>query len=393
MRSAQKESWLFMDHAAAEGRRIIWLSIAAIAVFLCWAAFAPLNEVVRGAGTVVPTVRSQVVQNLEGGIVREVFVSEGDVVETGQRIVQMDKTQFESAYKELQEQRLALLLKLERLQAEGDLQIPFVPTGELAEKAPEYALSEKALYEARAHELKVSLENLEKAERLKHQEVAMLELMAQSSTVPEIDLVRAQLAVTDVRIRIDSLRREFETARSNAYLDTLVKLRQVEEQMSAKEDQLRRTNVVSPIKGIVNKVFATTIGGVVGPGGALVEILPIEEPLRIEGRIDPRDIGFVYTGMFATVKLSAYDPSIYGTLPGYVAHVGADTVVDDAERQPRPYYEVFVELDRRTLEGPTGSVEIRPGMLADVELKAGQKTVLQYLLKPLSKTTNALSER
>lgn len=375
-----------------KNRQIVWLITIAVVAFLIWASYAPLDEVVRGTGKVVPTMKNQIVQNLEGGIVDNIFVTEGDIVEAGQLIAKMDETRFQSSYQELQEQRLALLLRLARLEAEKDFSHQFVPDPDLAGQAEEYAASEIALYQARRAEINSSLKNLQDAMLLKTQEVDLLRPMAERAAIPVIELVRAEQAIVDVKSRIDTVRSEFEAARAQNYADTLVKLRQIEEQIRSSADKLARTNVRSPVKGIINEVMATTIGGVVRPGDPLVEILPLEEQLRIEGRIDPRDIGFVFVGMPATLKLTAFDFSIYGTLPGVVVHVGADTIVDDNQRD-YSYYEVFIELNRTTLKGAGKELEIRPGMQAQIELEAGKKTVLKYILKPLFKATEALNER
>lgn len=379
--------------ASTSSRRVIWIIAFALCVFGFWAANAPLEEIVRGQGKVVPARSSQVIQNLEGGIVSEVLVVEGDIVEAGQLVVRMDETQFLSAYQELEDQRLALTLKLERLSAEQGRGFGFFPTPALVALAPEYAASEVSLFEARQQDTTAALETLEEAARLRRSEVEILEPMVERSAVPEIDLIRAQQAAVDAEGQVSSLTSEFEVRRAEEFSETLVRRRQVEEQISAREDQLRRTDVLSPVRGIINKVSVTTIGGVVTPGEPLIEILPLDENLRVEGRVDPRDIGFVFTGMPATIKLTAFDYSVYGTLTGRVVHVGADTVTDETQREPAPYYEVFVELAETTLEGPSGIVEIRPGMQAEVELKSGEKTVLEYLLKPLFRTTEAFRER
>jgi len=228
---------------------------------------------------------------------------------------------------------------------------------------------------------------------LQMREVNTLRPMVKRSAVPKIELIRAEQAAADKKSLLSATKTEFETARSQEYSETLLKLRQIDEQLLGSEDQLLRTNVRSPIRGIVNKVHATTIGGVIQPGEPLLEILSLEDNLRVEGKIDPRDIGFVYVGMPATVKLMAFDFSIYGVLEGRVIHVGADTVTDEQQREPLPYYEVFIELETTTLDGSAGQVDIRPGMQAEIELHSGQKTVLQYILKPLFKTTEALTER
>ena len=393
MKLGRKINSITAGDKARTGRRLVWLVTVIVASFLVWAAYAPLDEVVRGGGKVVPVMKNQVLQNLEGGIVNEIFVTEGDRVEAGQLLVKLDETRFQSAFQELQDRQWALSVRLARLRAEQDRSSDFVPNPELLRLAGDHADSEIQLFRARRDELRSSVANLEEAVALKVREVEMLRSMAERSAVPEIELIRAQQAAVDAQSRLAAIVTEFETSRTQEYSEVLTNLRQVEEQLRGKEDQLVRTNVISPINGIVNKVSATTIGGVVQPGEPLLEILSLEDQLWVEGRIDPRDRGCVNVGMPAAIKLTAFDFSIYGTLSGEVVHVGADTIVDENDREQRPYYEVFIELQSTTLEGPTDSVEIRPGMQSEIELQSGQKTVLQYLLKPLFKTTEAFSER
>lgn len=381
------------EGSVRSGRRVIYLIVIALIVFGIWAANAPLEEIVRGEGRVVPKTNTQVVQNLEGGIVDAIFVIEGDVVEPQQLIAKMNETQFQSAYQELQEQSFALKLRLARLAIERDAAADFIPDTELSELAKDYTRSEIELFEARRIDRLSTLETLQKAADLKQREADILRPMVARNAVAEIDLVKVEQAVVDAVGKVTAAGNEFETTRSQEYSETLVQLRQVEQQMRVREDQLSRTDVRSPVKGIVNKVLATTIGGVLSPGDPLVEILPMGEDLRVEGRIDPRDIGFVYVGMPTSIKLTAFDFSVYGVLKGEVVHVGADTVIDEQTRDAVPYYEVFVRVESTSLEGPEGLVEIRPGMLAQVELQSGEKTVLEYLLKPLSKTTEAFTER
>jgi membrane fusion protein, adhesin transport system len=379
--------------SSIRSRQIIWLIVCSVVIFFIWASFAPIKEVVRGVGRIVPRMQTQVIQNLEGGIVQEILVAEGDIVERGQRVAKMNETQFMSAYQELQEQRLALFLKLQRLSAELDPETDFEPESELVIEAPEYASSEISLFEARREQLSSTTKTLREAARLRRKEVEMLRPMAERFAVPEIELLRAEQAAVDSEGRVLAVQNEFEANRSQEYSETLVQLRQTEEQIRAKQDQLRRTDVVSPVRGIVNKVSATTIGGVVRPGDPLIEILPLDETLRVEGRVDPKDIGFVFVGMPAVIKLTAFDFSIFGSLKGKLVHVGADTVVDEAQREQRPYYEVFIELETTSIQGRDGMVEVRPGMQAEIELESGERTVLQYLLKPLFKATEAFSER
>lgn len=381
------------DRSPIASREIIWLIMLSVGVFLIWSANAPINEVVRGVGRITPKMQNQVIQNLEGGIVRAVFVSEGDIVERNQSVAKMDETQFMSEFQALQGQRLALIFRLQRLAAEADLTVDYSPDAELLAESPEYAASEMYLFKARREQLIENLNTLREAARLRKIEVEILRPMADSKAIPKIELIRAEQAAVDAAGRVKATANEFEVNRSKEYADTLADLRQIEEKIRAKEDQLHRTDVVSPVRGTVNKVLAHTIGGVVRSGDSLFEILPLDEPLRVEGRIDPKDIGFVFVGMPADIKLTAFDFSIFGTLKGKLVHVGADTVVDDGQKDQQPYYEVFIDLEEVSLRGPNGVVDVRPGMQALIELKSGERTVLQYLLKPLYKATEAFSER
>ncbi len=373
--------------------RTIWIASFAVTTFFIWATYAPLQIIVRGDGRVVPSMSTQVIQNLEGGIVQEVFVVVGDEVEAGDLLLQMDATQFQSAFQELQEQRLSRLIRLQRLNAERSQDTEFEPSPEHETQAPEYTSSELALFTARRDELRSTLSTLAELAQLRRQEVELLRPMVERSAVPEIELLRVQQLAVEAEGRVTTMLTEFETRRSNDYSETLAALRQIEQQIAARRDQLARTRIVSPVRGIINRVSATTVGGVVGSGDPLIEILPLDQPLRIEGRIDPRDIGSVFVGMDAAIKLTAFDFAIYGSLQGRVVHVSADTVVDETQRDVPTYYEVFIELSQTSLEGPDGTVEIRPGMIAVVELDAGARTVIQYLLKPLFRSSEALRER
>lgn len=378
---------------ARNNRRIVWILGLLILSCIIWASQAVLSEIVRGDGRVATAKRTQVLQNLEGGIVKEILVNEGDVVTSGQIVATMDSTQFRSAYQELTEQRLALALKLERLEAEVDLEVGYSPSADLAREAPDVARSEADLYHARRQELADSISNFEQVLKLKLSEVDLLAPLVERSAVSKVDLVRLEQQVASAQQELANLRNSFEAERARQYAETLNEIKQVDAQIRAREDQLKRTDVRSPVDGIVNKISVNTIGGVVRSGDAILEILPLGERLRIEGRVDPRDIGFVYAGMPATVKLTAFDFAVYGSLTGSVVHVGADSIVDPNDREQKPYYEVFIEVDETSLTGPEGIVEVRPGMQAVIELQSGTRTVLQYLLKPLFRASEALTER
>lgn len=375
------------------GRKVIYLVLLLFVAFGIWASMAELSEVVRGTGNVAPRVQKQLIQNLEGGIVQEVFVSEGDEVSADQLVAKMDETSFQSSFQELQEQRLALEIRLARLNAESQPGSTLVLPPNLHAQAPEITKSEEELLQARAVEYLETSTTLQRSLELRRDELELLEPIVQTGSLPRIELLRVQLALSDAERGYSTYVREFHSTRAEQYAEALTQLRQVEQQIRLREDQLQRTNLTSPVRGIVNQIIVTTLGGVVGSGEPIIEIIPLDDNLIVEGRISPRDIGFVFVGMPATIKLTAFDFAIYGTLQGEVLHIGADTVTDQEERDAEPFYEVIVQLDSQTLSGPDGDVEIRPGMQATIELESGQKTVLEYLLKPLFRATEAFSER
>jgi len=182
-------------------------------------------------------------------------------------------------------------------------------------------------------------------------------------------------------------------SRSEDINTTLGELKQLEANLQTRHDQLKRTQLTAPVRSIVNKVHITTIGGVVAPGDPILELTPLDDELRIEARISPKDVAFISPGMSASVKLTAYDYTIYGAFPGTVIHISADTFEDAAQRDATPYYKVLIAVAPEDLVRKGKRVEIRPGMLAEAELNVAEKSVLQYLLKPLFKTTEAFSER
>lgn len=374
-------------------RRIIYLIVSCLIGLTLWAAFAEVSEVVRGTGTIVPRVQTQLVQNLEGGIVQDILVSSGDFVEEGQLIVQMNTSELTSAYQELLEQSLALQIRLLRLDAERAEESTFNVTESLRLAAPDTAASEQALFQARMSEFIDTRNGLQGMRDLQAEEVALLEPMVARDSVPMVDFLRVRLALTEAEQKLGSYVSDFHSQRAELYSETLVQFQQLAQQLIIRKDQLDRAQILSPVKGVINRIHLNTIGGVVGPGEPILEILPYDERLQVDGRVDPKDIGFVYVGMPATVKFTAFDFAIFGTITGEISHVSADTVIDEAQREPLPYYEVTVTLSTQELSGPDGVVQIRPGMQAEIELESGDRTILEYLLKPLFRATEAFSER
>lgn len=406
--------------------------IALVAAFIVWAAVSPLEEVTRGQGRIVPASKIQLVQNLEGGIVREVLVREGAIVREGDVILRIDATQAGSSLGEASERVLGLEALMARLQAETEGRaLSF--GAELERKRPDLVSDQRDHFAARRKELDAALASLDLQERQKAQEIlelesrvktltrsleiaqselAMLaplaksgaasrsEMLAIESKINDTEgaLAAATLALPRVRAaREETLSRKAE--RVSAYqgealqrLSTArVEHRALTEQTRGQADKLARTTVRAPASGIVKTVHVSTPGQVVQPGMSLIEIVPANDTLLVEARVRPQDIGFLQPGQPALVRLTAYDFSIYGGLKGKVEHIGADSITND---RGETYYLINVRTERATLAHKGSELAILPGMVADVDVLTGRKTVLQYLLKPITRMRqNAMTER
>ncbi|MEO0402067.1 MAG: HlyD family type I secretion periplasmic adaptor subunit [Pseudomonadota bacterium] len=371
---------------------VIWLCGGAVLVFVLWAAFAWVDEIVRGSGEMISSSRPQIIQNLEGGILAELAVAEGDIVEQGDVLARLRSTQFQSQADDLQDQITALAVRQLRLEAELAGQFDFTVPGVLEQRMPGLIASERALLQARQTDF---LSRREGAQRVLDQaakEKALLEDLLERRIVALIEVTRARKAHADARIKLDEIMTQTELERAQAYSDTLKELGTLRQNYKAAQDQLNRTVLMSPMRGIVNNLSVTTIGGVVRPGEEILQIIPLDEELFVEARVAPKDIAGVRPGQAATVKLSAYDYTIYGSLKGEVKLISADTFKDERKPDGDPHYKVTLRVDSDGLTDRQRSISIRPGMQAEVELHTGSKTVMQYLMKPLYKSREAFRE-
>jgi membrane fusion protein, adhesin transport system len=424
-----------LEHSPLAAHLILWGAAAFLVIALIWASVATVDEVTRAQGQVIPSSRVQVVQNLEGGIVQEILVREGEPVNRGQVLLRIDPTRFASTYEEGRQRELALRARLARLEAETagtDLAMP----DELAKDAPQLVLGEQRVYEARALELASTLGVLHEQLVQKRQElrglqsraaqlersVALLEdelertaPLAAEGVVSEVELLRlrrqvndtrgdlsaartqipqAHAAVGEIEGKIAEARARFRAEAQGQLAETRAELAALTESNFGARDRLERTQVRSPVKGVVKRLHVTTVGGVVQPGNDIVEVVPLEDTLLVEGRVKPRDIAFLHPGQRAIVKLTAYDYAIYGGLEARLEHISADTVPDpDRERDEREYL-IRVRTERATLSKGSDDLPIIPGMTASVDVLTGRKTVLHYLLKPVFRARErALRER
>jgi len=373
---------------------VIWLCGAAVLVFVIWAAFAWVDEIVRAEGSMISSSRPQIIQNLEGGILAELAVGEGDVVEKGDVLARLHGTQFKSSVDDLRDQISAFEIRRLRLEAELAGQFDFTVPEALAARTPDIVASERALLQARQSDFVSRTEGAKRVLAEATKERQLMDDLLERKIVSMIEATRARKVHADARIKYDEIVTQSELDRAQEYSDVLKELSTLRQNLKASTDQLNRTILVSPMRGIVNNLSVTTIGGVVRPGEEILQIIPLDEELFVEARVKPENIAGVRPGQEATVKLSAYDYTIYGTLKGRVKLISADTFKDERSRDPdgNPHYKVTVEVDTAHLTERQASLQIRPGMQASVELHTGEKTVLQYLLKPLYKSREAFRE-
>ena len=386
-----------VDPSAVHGatRRMsltIWLVALSIVLFLGWAAIASIDQIVRGPGEIVSSSKPQIIQNLEGGILAELNVSEGDEVTPGTVLGRLHDTSYKAQVDDLRAQIAALEIRQLRLEAEMNGVDAFEAGAEQERLVPEIVQSESALLVARLSDFSSRKAGAGAVLKQARAERDLMERMYEKEVAPLIDVTKARKAFSDAEAQLNDIVTKVKLERAAEYSETLEKLGTLRQQLKLSEDQLARTTLVAPLRGVVNKLSVTTIGGVVRPGEEILQIIPMDEELFIDTRIAPKDIANVKLGQAATIKLSAYDYTIYGSLDGTVHFVSADTFKDERQPEAEPWYKVTLRVDLAHLTERQRGLEIRPGMQATVELHTGAKTVLRYLLKPLYKSREALRE-
>lgn len=411
--------------------RVLLRSIGiGVAVFLIWAAIAQLDEVTRGDGKVIPSRQLQVLQSIDGGLVSEILVHEGDVVQPDQLLIKIDETRFVSSVKENRAQYLGLVAKAARLKALSDNK-PFVPPADVMKEDPSIVEQERLLYEAKRNEMSASIsiarqqlaqrqQELNEAQARRSQasqgydltakELSVTRPLISSGAVSEVELLRlerdvsryrgerdqataqitrTQAAINEAQRKIEEVELTFRNDAGRELSETMAKLNSLAEGSIALSDRVKQSSIRSPVKGTVKRLLVNTVGGVVQPGKDMIEIVPLEDALLLEARVQPRDIAFLRPGQPAMVKFTAYDFSIYGGLEGVLEHIGADTVTDD---KGNAFYVVRVRTNKSGFGD--ANLPIIPGMVAEVDILTGKKSVLSYLLKPVLRAKSvALTER
>ncbi len=375
----------------ASATRLIWVLAAMFAAALVWAWLADLDEVATGEARVVPTSREQVLQSLEGGILAKMLVRQDDIVKPGQLLAQLDPTQAGSTMDESAAKYRAALASAARLRSEAN-GTPLEFPGELA-PYPDLKAAETQLYETRRRSLQSSVGLIDESLKLIGREVAIGQSLIAVGAASNVEVLRLQRQRADLELKKADLRSQYmvearqDLAKVTEQVDSLAPV------VRGRSDTLQRLTLRSPVRGVVKNIEISTIGGVIPPNGKIMEIVPLDERLLIEARIQPRDIAFIRPGQHASVKVTAYDYSIYGGLQGTVTSISPDTIRDEVKPDIL-YYRVFVQTKSDSLTNKTGSrFPITPGMVATVDIHTGNKTVLQYLLKPLNRAQEALRER
>ncbi|HET6396696.1 MAG TPA: HlyD family type I secretion periplasmic adaptor subunit [Pseudoxanthomonas sp.] len=370
---------------------VVWATALCLAVLVAWACVSRLDEVTTGTGKVVPSSREQVVQSLEGGILARLAVREGDVVQAGQVLAQLDPTRMAATMEESAARLRAALATSARLRAEvNGTALEFPP--EVA-RDPDLVRAETALYRSRRENLELSLAGLERSLALVAREVRLTEPLVARGAASDVELLRLRREATDLQNKITEVRTQYLVAAREELAKANAEVEQQQSIVRGRADTLSRATIVSPVRGVVKNVEVTTVGGVIPPNGKLMEIVPLDDQLLVEARIAPRDVAFLRPGQRAQVKITAYDYHIYGGLEGKVAMISPDTLQDEVKRD-QYYYRVYIRTERDHLVNEAGrTFAIFPGMIATVDIHTGNKTVMAYLMKPLNRAREALRER
>ncbi|EPC03472.1 hypothetical protein L861_18205 [Litchfieldella anticariensis FP35 = DSM 16096] len=426
---ASDADWARMQQDPLRARALIYTLLLGVIVMGVWSYFAEIDEVTKGMGRVIPSSQTKIIQSYDGGVVESIEIEEGQLVSSGQILMRIDPTRYVSSYREGVARSLALQAKAERLKALTADQ-PFVPPREVLDQAPRLAAHEQDLYTTSKAELEEQRaiareqlvqrrEELREAEArrnsasrtlsLASRELGLTRPLLESGAVSEVEVLRLerdvssargelnqadaqvsrlQAAVEEAQSKIREVALEMQNRWRNELSETLGQLAALEESNIGLQDKVSMAEIRSPVAGTVQRLHVNTLGGVVQPGQEVVEIVPSDDKLLVEARIAPQDIAFLRPGQSATVKLTAYDYSIYGGLAAELDHISADTITDE---EGNTFYLVRV----RTQAGEVGSdLAVIPGMTAQVDIKTGKRTVMQFLLKPVLRAwSNSLGER
>lgn len=386
------------DDERRASKTLVWSTGITLMIALVWAGGFQLDEITRGQGKVIPSSREQVIQSLDTGVLSEMLVREGSVVEKDQVLLQIDDARSGAVYREAQEKFMSLSALAARLKAEVyGTPLNFPPE---LRKEPGLMQQETQAYNARKRALTESLRALDNSLEAVTRELSMTEPLVKQGVMSEVELLRLRRQQSDLMGQRAERQNRYLTDANNELVRVASELSQTKENASAREDAFRRTTIRSPMKGVVKNVQVTTVGGVIQAGQPILEIVPTEDEMLIEAYVKPSEVAFLKVGQKAVVKLTAYDFNKYGGLEGELEHLSPDTLRDERQKKPGTPMELEEGLYRiivrvKETEGLRNGLRLTPtpGMTATVEIRTGQKTVLEYLFRPLQNVTQALRER
>lgn len=381
----RKKKNLWHDSTLGKLHIVNWIAIGALVVFVLWAALAEIDQFTRASGQVIASSRTQIIQAPEGGVLDELLVKQGDVVQAGQLIAKLEKTKFESSYLETRAKSVALQAQVARLQAEVFGAEPKFPS-EISDY-PIFRQNQEALLKKRRSAIDEELGSIGQMLELAKKELSMNEPLLKTGDVSGAEVLRLQRQVADLQGQLANKRNKYLQDVQAELSKAEEELAGVKQQLSQRREILGYTELHAPVKGVVKNVRITTRGGVLRPGDELMQIVPLEDDLVIEAKVKPSDVAFLKPGLYASVKVDAYDYTIYGTLSGKLTYISPDTLEEGLKQGEQPYFRIQVTTDGKRFSGrPDADLDIQPGMTATVDLKTGSNTVLKYLSKPVVKT-------
>ncbi|WP_273778755.1 MULTISPECIES: HlyD family type I secretion periplasmic adaptor subunit [unclassified Acinetobacter] len=375
---------------------VVSLLFVFLIVFVIWAYNSTVEEVTRGQGSVIPTSREQILQSLDPGTIKEMLVKEGDVVEKGQILLRLDDTRSSAVLRESEAKVANLEAMAARLRAESygtAIQFPAGISADLQRR-------ERAAYAARRRAVDDAVSGLARSKAMLDREIGITAPMVAEGVMSEVELLRMRRQSSDLALQINEKRNQYSADANNELVRIESELAQAKENMAMRADPVDRSLIRAPLRGIVKNIKINTVGGVVQAGQDIMEIVPLNDKLLVEAYIRPQDVAFVRPGLPAIVKISAYDYALYGGLEGKVTLISPDTLRDKARpselnlNPDEAYYRILVETSKNSLTDKNGkTMPIIPGMIASVDVKTGEKTIFQYLIKPITRMKQALQER
>ena len=374
-----------LDKELRGSRWVLGAVFVSLVLFFSWANFSEIDQITRAPGSVIPSSNVQIIQSKDGGVLERLPISVGEIVDQGQIVAQFDKTNAEADYQEAKAQVAALSAAMSRLTAELFGTVPDFSA--LANEFPHFIKSQKLLFDRRQSAKREEIANIGSILALVQEEIQMNEPLLARGDVSKTEILRLQREEAELVAQRGKISNDYFQSTQAEYNETEEEFERVSQLLIQREKQLQATTLTAPVKGIVKSIRLTTVGGVIRPGEDVLEIVPLEDDLLIEAKVAPQDIGFLRVGLDVSVKIEAYDYTIYGDLDGVLSYISADTLEEDTQRGDIPFYRVHVRTQGRKFSGrPDADLQILPGMTSTVEVKTGKNTVLSYLIKPIIKT-------